>query len=261
VAVSDRTLITGTNYALYCGDAREVVHEFDPVSLSNGDTIVYPVSMIVCDPPYGTEMGDGTHKGGYGRRQNHDPGTGQGRTIAGDTDLSFLSDLLPHFPRLLNGTGFAAIFHSGRNELDFANVIASHIDMTAKTCQWIGNLIWDKGQPGLGYTIRYAHEEIALLKYGDAKTTQAIMSILRGNCLTKDHPHEKPVDVMKALILFGSQPGDVILDPCCGTGASGVASLSTGRKWVGIEMDPAYVAIAQRRVTNITPPLFSDDTK
>ena len=45
-----------------------------------------------------------------------------------------------------------------------------------------------------------------------------------------------------------SQPGDTILDPFMGSGTTGVACVQTGRKFIGIEIDPGYFEIARQRI-------------
>ncbi len=62
------------------------------------------------------------------------------------------------------------------------------------------------------------------------------------------HPTQKPVAVMKYLIELLSYPGDTVLDPFMGSGTTGVACVQTGRSFIGIEIDPGYFAIAQRRI-------------
>jgi DNA modification methylase len=42
--------------------------------------------------------------------------------------------------------------------------------------------------------------------------------------------------------------GDTILDPFMGSGTTGVACVQTGRNFIGIEIDPTYFAIAERRI-------------
>jgi DNA modification methylase len=60
------------------------------------------------------------------------------------------------------------------------------------------------------------------------------------------HPTPKPARVMTKLL--GMIGGDTILDPFMGSGTTGVACVQTGRKFIGIEIDPNYYAIAQRRI-------------
>jgi site-specific DNA-methyltransferase (adenine-specific) len=62
------------------------------------------------------------------------------------------------------------------------------------------------------------------------------------------HPTQKPVALMEYLIRTYSNPGDAVLDNTMGSGTTGVACVATGRKFIGIEIDPAYVEIARRRI-------------
>jgi len=47
-----------------------------------------------------------------------------------------------------------------------------------------------------------------------------------------------------------------VLDPFAGTGTTGVVALTEGRRFVGIELNPAYAAMAEQRSRSITPSLF-----
>jgi site-specific DNA-methyltransferase (adenine-specific) len=63
----------------------------------------------------------------------------------------------------------------------------------------------------------------------------------------KQHPTQKPLAVMKWCISF--IPDHLaILDPFMGSGTTGVAAVSLGRKFTGIEIDPGYFDIAVRRI-------------
>jgi site-specific DNA-methyltransferase (adenine-specific) len=68
----------------------------------------------------------------------------------------------------------------------------------------------------------------------------------------KFHPTQKPVALMEYLIRTYTNPGDVVLDNCMGSGTTGVAATKTGRRFIGIERDPGYFAIASRRVLGAT---------
>lgn len=63
------------------------------------------------------------------------------------------------------------------------------------------------------------------------------------------HRTEKPVELLKWLILTYSNPGDMVLDNCMGAGGCGVACAETGRSFIGIEKDLAYFEIAKKRIT------------
>jgi DNA modification methylase len=62
------------------------------------------------------------------------------------------------------------------------------------------------------------------------------------------HPTQKPVALMEYLIRTYTNEGDTVLDNCMGSGTTGVACNNTGRKFIGIERDPAYFEIARKRV-------------
>jgi len=62
------------------------------------------------------------------------------------------------------------------------------------------------------------------------------------------HPTQKPVKLMRHLIELFTSEGDTILDPFMGSGTTGVACVQTGRNFIGIEIDPTYFAIAERRI-------------
>lgn len=62
------------------------------------------------------------------------------------------------------------------------------------------------------------------------------------------HPTQKPVDLLEYLIKTYTNEGDVVLDSCMGSGSTGVAALNCERKFIGIELDPNYFAIAERRI-------------
>lgn len=65
------------------------------------------------------------------------------------------------------------------------------------------------------------------------------------------HPTQKPIRLMQALIELATQAGQVVLDPFCGSGSTLVAAKLTGRKYIGMELDSQYVAIANQRLDNV----------
>lgn len=73
------------------------------------------------------------------------------------------------------------------------------------------------------------------------------------------HPTQKPVALMEYLIRTYTNPGDVVLDNCMGSGTTGVASVNTGRRFIGIEKDPNYFAIAQRRISEAQQTFTPDE--
>jgi DNA modification methylase len=65
---------------------------------------------------------------------------------------------------------------------------------------------------------------------------------------TREHPTQKPEEVMARLAEMLSPEGATVLDPFMGSGTTGVACVQTGRNFIGIEIDPTYFAIAERRI-------------
>lgn len=62
------------------------------------------------------------------------------------------------------------------------------------------------------------------------------------------HPTQKPEKLLAKLILASSNPGDVILDPFLGSGTTSVVAKKLGRRYIGIEQEKEYVALAERRL-------------
>ena len=60
------------------------------------------------------------------------------------------------------------------------------------------------------------------------------------------HPTQKPVTVLKRLIEIFTDPGDVVIDPCAGSGSSLVAAYELGRDAYGFEVDKGFHAKAQQ---------------
>ena len=68
------------------------------------------------------------------------------------------------------------------------------------------------------------------------------------------HPTVKPAALMAWLCrLVGGQPGSLILDPFAGSGTTGIAALREGFRFLGFELDPEYVEIAEARITGDAP--------
>ena len=63
-----------------------------------------------------------------------------------------------------------------------------------------------------------------------------------------EHPTQKPVPLFEYLVRTYTNVGATVLDNCMGSGTTGVACANSGRRFIGIERDEGYFAIAQRRI-------------
>ena len=66
------------------------------------------------------------------------------------------------------------------------------------------------------------------------------------------HSCQKPIDLIKRIVELTSSPGDIVFDPFAGSGTTGVACALTGRRFVGIDMNPSYVDLSARRIHDAT---------
>ncbi len=67
------------------------------------------------------------------------------------------------------------------------------------------------------------------------------------------HNTQKPMDLLRRVILASTKQGDVILDPFLGSGTTAAAAKELGRNFIGIEREESYVSAARARVDAVTP--------
>lgn len=72
--------------------------------------------------------------------------------------------------------------------------------------------------------------------------------VISDGTLQTTHRWEQNVDGMAALVRWFSQAGETVASPFCGSGTEGIAALACGRKWVGCDVDPDAVRVAQARI-------------
>lgn len=62
------------------------------------------------------------------------------------------------------------------------------------------------------------------------------------------HPTQKPLALLERCLLASTKPGDLVVDPFSGSASTGVAALSTGRHFIGAEIDANYCTLASKRL-------------
>lgn len=72
-----------------------------------------------------------------------------------------------------------------------------------------------------------------------------------------EHPCQLPVQLLERLILMSTDEGDIVLDPFIGTGTTAIAAKKLGRKFVGIDIDPKYVEIANKKLEQVEPTIIN----
>jgi site-specific DNA-methyltransferase (adenine-specific) len=101
-------------------------------------------------------------------------------------------------------------------------------------------------RPGMGYeTLVFAHRPGRSRWNGGGKT--AVFTHNKA-CAERLHETQKPIALMVELIELFTDPGDLVLDPYCGSGSTGAACLRLGRRFLGIEKSETYAATARERL-------------
>jgi modification methylase len=118
-------------------------------------------------------------------------------------------------------------------------------------------MIWATREQGARYTFNYealkaGNEDIQVrsdwtlpLCTGEER--------LKGRDGKKLHPTQKPEALLARVILASSRPDDLVLDPFNGTGTTGAVATHLGRRYIGIERDPAYAEAAEKRIAAVKP--------
>jgi DNA modification methylase len=207
---------------IYHGDCREIVP-----TLPKHD-------LLVSDPPYFVPAV--AYVGARGEKL-------PARTL-GDLSImqGYFDVLLPMIAPAAGGSAY--LFCDAKSYPVFFRAMFPHF-------RHLRLLIWDKVVSYNGYTWRHQHELIALAELPNAPvipTGDGDVIRMRGvPADERKHPAEKPVDILE-LLLKKHPICKTILDPFMGSGATGVACMNLGRKFIGIEIEPKYFDIACRRI-------------
>jgi DNA modification methylase len=214
------------------------------------------VDMIWTDPPYGHGNMDGDLQAARVRDDVKGARKRAAQPIANDKGPNFdalMVAFLDEAARVLRADCCCCCccMAGGGPNVTFARV-ASEID---KRHAFFQAIVWDKSARGNGMGWRYrrnyefvmvSHRKGGTLLWNDGHP--AIPNIMRDMPVrNRLHPNEKPVSLIKRFIEAHTTEGMTILDPFCGSGATGAACIQTGRNFIGCEIDPGYADIARRR--------------
>jgi len=119
-----------------------------------------------------------------------------------------------------------------------------------RTCQWVkpdGKPQYSGDRPGIGYeSIVACHAPGRSTWNGDG--SHGVFIVNKSGDPRTGHQTQKPLALMELLVRLFSDKGELVLDPFVGSGSTGVAAIRLGRRFVGWEMNPAYVSIARKRL-------------
>lgn len=207
-----------------------------------------------------------------------------------DQDLS-LPEYLGLLRRVFGET-YRVLVHGGRACINVANVgrrpylpLSDYISQMMVEIGFLerGEIIWNKGA-GAGESmawgswrsasnpvLRDVHEYILVFSKGafgrkrpegkeNTITREQFMEWTRSVWVMKPesarkikHPAPFPLELPLRLIQLYTFTGDVVLDPFIGSGTTAVAAIQSRRTFCGYETDPAYVALAEERISGVSP--------
>ena len=137
-----------------------------------------------------------------------------------------------------------------------------------KAIEWAGfkvksQIIWDRVVHGLGdLKSQFApqHDIIWFATKGKFEfkngRPKSILRYSRVNSDKLSHPNEKPVELVKHIVQVLTNEHATILDCFMGSGTTAVACKQLNRNFIGFEIDPAYVEIANKRLNQTLPALL-----
>jgi len=65
------------------------------------------------------------------------------------------------------------------------------------------------------------------------------------------HPTQKPLELLKRIVLASTNKGDIVVDPFAGSSTTGIAAIMSGRKFVGIDLEKDYLELSKKRISDL----------
>lgn len=239
------------NSTLYLADALELLKDFDAES----------VDVIFADPPYFLSNNGTTCNGG--KRSSVNKGDWD-KAATFKAKHEFNLEWIGLCKNILKSNG--TIWISGT----LHNIYSVGMALEQNGFKIMNNITWQKTNPPPNLSCKYfTHSTETILwakKSADAKHffNYELMKELNGGKQMKDvwsgaltphkekifgkHPTQKPLYLLKKILLASTREGDLVLDPFCGSGTTGVACKLLGRNFIGIDNDRDFIALARERL-------------
>jgi len=244
---------------IHCGDALDLL----PL-LPEGS-----VDLVLTDPPYGIEEPAVVRRDGGKFGVAKPIGLGLVENLQVAKGVSF-RDWIPLAVRCLKRTG-VLITMCRKEDISRICDFLEELGMTvrhvgawvkrnpppqARKVQWMSG--WE---PFIIATMGSGHH----YNYREGQHPDVIMTPICQGRERLGHPAQKPEALAEPLVRWWSFPGDVVLDPFCGTGTFLAVAHRLGRRWIGIEKDERYAEMARRRLEALLPqsrlPDFGENLK
>ncbi len=188
------------------------------------------VDLVLTDPPYLVN---------YHSRD--------GRSIAGDKSSDWLRPAFAEISRVLKPGRLCVSFYGWNKADEFLSA------WRAAGLRPVAHLVWVKGYASSIRLVKRQHEQAYVLAKGEPRWMKSLSDpppdVLKWHYTgNKLHPTQKPVTSLLSPILTFSNPGELVLDPFCGSGSTLMAAKLSGRRYIGIELDAHYCAEARKRL-------------
>lgn len=189
------------------------------------------VDFILTDPPYLVE---------YRERA--------GRKIDNDDNADWLEPSAAEMYRVLKDNAFCVSFY-GWTKVDLFMAAWRKAGFRP-----VSHIVFRKSYTSRSGYMRGMHESAFLLAKGrPPKPAHPIGDIIDYPATdNRLHPTQKPVAALKPLVECFTNPGELVLDPFCGSGSSLVAAQALGRDYIGIDVNPRCHEMADRRLTTLS---------
>jgi DNA modification methylase len=170
-----------------------------------------------------------------------------GRSIQNDGNGDWLKPAMAEAYRVLKQDRVAVVFYGWTKVDEF---FAAWKEAGFRP---VGHIVFRKQYSSKTTFLSYRHEQAYLLAKGRPPLPkQPIADVIdmpySGNKL---HPTQKPVAALAQLIRSFTLPNDVVLDPLAGSGSTCASAMLTGRRYIGVELDPEYFTQASARLARI----------
>lgn len=162
-----------------------------------------------------------------------------------------LHDFLDEIYRVTKGT---IIIFCGKEQLSEIHSYFSDKQKAGKGT--VRQIIWEKSNPspmnGQSIYLSGIENAVWFKKRGGTFNAHCKNTVFKYPCgRNKIHPTEKNHNLLKELILDNSNAGDILFDPCMGSGSSCLVAAENDRRYVGIELKQKYYDLAVQRMQEL----------